>query len=214
MGVSNTGQEPARAAVGNGSVRDRLARAAVELFDRKGYAATSVREIVAAAGVTKPALYYHFGSKEGLFLAIMRRAVEALTSSLSASRAGPGSVRDRIKALAQDVHELFRENVGVVRLVHVAIYGPPGEMPPFDARSLAQPLTAAIDELVREGIGSGELREAPVEDAVRTVEGVVHACLQAELAQLGPAPGAGGMARALDVVFDGLAAVGGKECVS
>jgi AcrR family transcriptional regulator len=195
-------------------VRDRLARAAVELFDKKGYAATSVREIVAAAGVTKPALYYHFGSKEGLFLAIMQRAVQELTARLAASGRGSGTVRDRVRALARGLHELFRDNVGVVRLVHVAIYGPPAEMPPFDAASLAQPLTAAIEGLVRHGMETGELRAVPVEDAVRALEGVIHGGLQAELAQIGPAPGAEGMARALDLVFDGLAARTGKECVS
>ncbi len=50
------------------SVRQRLLRAASDLFAQKGYAATTVREIVAAVGVTKPVLYYYFGSKEGLYL--------------------------------------------------------------------------------------------------------------------------------------------------
>ena len=42
--------------------------AARELFARKGYSGTSVREIVAAADVTKPVLYYYFRNKEGLYL--------------------------------------------------------------------------------------------------------------------------------------------------
>lgn len=52
--------------------RAQVMRAAARLFAERGYDAVSVREIVAAAGVTKPALYYHFGSKEGVALAIMR----------------------------------------------------------------------------------------------------------------------------------------------
>ena len=56
---------------GEAAVRERLLAAAIELFTGQGYAATSVREIVAAAGVTKPALYYWFGSKEGLYLALV-----------------------------------------------------------------------------------------------------------------------------------------------
>jgi TetR/AcrR family transcriptional regulator len=39
-------------------VRKRLLKAALELFTKKGFAATSVREIVEIAGVTKPVLYY------------------------------------------------------------------------------------------------------------------------------------------------------------
>ena len=55
----------------NSAVRERLLREALRLFTERGYAATTVREIVAAAGVTKPVLYYYFGSKEGLYLEIM-----------------------------------------------------------------------------------------------------------------------------------------------
>ena len=52
--------------------RQRLLDAAAELFNGKGYAATTVREIVKAAGVTKPVLYYYFKNKEGIFLELMR----------------------------------------------------------------------------------------------------------------------------------------------
>lgn len=40
------------------SVRERLLTAALTIINTKGYEAASVREIVAAAGVTKPTLYY------------------------------------------------------------------------------------------------------------------------------------------------------------
>ena len=51
--------------------KESLFSAAVALFAEKGYASTSVREIVASAGVTKPVLYYYFESKEGLFRTIL-----------------------------------------------------------------------------------------------------------------------------------------------
>lgn len=57
--------------------REHVLRAAAQLFAERGFDAVSVREIVQAAGVTKPALYYHFGSKEGLALAIMRDFMQA-----------------------------------------------------------------------------------------------------------------------------------------
>jgi hypothetical protein len=42
------------------NARERLLEAGIALFAEKGYASTSVREIVARAGVTKPVLYYYF----------------------------------------------------------------------------------------------------------------------------------------------------------
>ena len=43
---------------------------ALELFSAKGYEGVSVNEMTEAAGITKPTLYYYFGSKEGLYEAV------------------------------------------------------------------------------------------------------------------------------------------------
>ncbi|MFD5450428.1 ScbR family autoregulator-binding transcription factor [Streptomyces sp. NPDC003470] len=51
--------------------RATILQAAADLFDRHGYEATSLSEIVTHAGVTKGALYFHFAAKEDLAQAIM-----------------------------------------------------------------------------------------------------------------------------------------------
>ena len=53
--------------------RDRILDSALELFSQRGYAATGVSGIVRAAGIEKSALYWHFGSKEGLLAAVLDR---------------------------------------------------------------------------------------------------------------------------------------------
>ena len=55
---------------------DRILQKALELFSEKGYDATSVREICEAAGITKPTLYHFYGSKEGVYRAIVEGALE------------------------------------------------------------------------------------------------------------------------------------------
>jgi AcrR family transcriptional regulator len=83
------------------STRDALIEAARALFAERGYAAVGTEEIVRAAGVTRGALYHHFGGKRDLFEAVYERveselaqriATEALaadaTSPLEAMRAG------------------------------------------------------------------------------------------------------------------------------
>lgn len=52
------------------------------LFAAKGYAATSMDEIAAGAGITKPMLYAYFASKHGLYLAYIRQAAENLFARL------------------------------------------------------------------------------------------------------------------------------------
>jgi len=55
------------------NVRDKVAQAAVELFAEKGYANTSVQEVVERAGVTKGAMYHYYRSKDDLLFGIYER---------------------------------------------------------------------------------------------------------------------------------------------
>lgn len=54
---------------------ERILQAAHELFTHKGFANTSVREICESAEVTAPVIYYHFGSKDGVFQAVVDEAL-------------------------------------------------------------------------------------------------------------------------------------------
>lgn len=58
--------------------RARLLQCANELFYEKGYDAVGVQEIVARAGLTKPTLYYYFGSKKGLLEALIAERFDTL----------------------------------------------------------------------------------------------------------------------------------------
>src|SRR5579875_285709 len=66
--------DTATAPGGNGAAtRERILDVALDLFTRKGYAETSLREIAAALGFSKAALYYHFASKQDILLALHMR---------------------------------------------------------------------------------------------------------------------------------------------
>jgi AcrR family transcriptional regulator len=53
-----------------GTTRDRILAIALDLFVEKGYENTSLRDIAEALGFTKAAIYYHFRSKEDIFMAL------------------------------------------------------------------------------------------------------------------------------------------------
>ena len=79
--------------------RERLLETASHLFASKGYASTSVREIVARAGVSKPVLYYHFQSKEGLYYAILEWGAEVQKKIIDDVFEVSGTVQSRINFL-------------------------------------------------------------------------------------------------------------------
>lgn len=189
------------------SVRQRLLHAAIVLFNQRGYAPTTVREIVDAAGVTKPVLYYYFGSKEGIYLAIMQEALTEFLARLDDPLPGE-RVRDRIIAFAQRAHELFRENNEVVRLVHGVFYGPHEGAPPFDIHLFHEAFVERMERLVAEGIATGELRGDAPEATLFAVMGAANVCMEIELAHPDRCISLEMLAQSLNVVFDGAAATG------
>ena len=73
------------------STVDRLLEAAVALFSRQGYAATSTREVAALLGMQKASLYYHIESKEDLLYFICKSALER--------------IRHDVETAIQEVHD-------------------------------------------------------------------------------------------------------------
>jgi len=67
-----------------GDTRERLLKAAVELFDRYGFEGTSMRALASAVGLKAPAVYNHFKSKEEILLVAVNSALEAFNDSVVA----------------------------------------------------------------------------------------------------------------------------------
>jgi TetR/AcrR family transcriptional regulator, cholesterol catabolism regulator len=57
----------------------RLIEVAIDLFSRKGFKGTSIRDIAAEMGMTSSNIYHHFGTKEGVLRAIERQTLEPIT---------------------------------------------------------------------------------------------------------------------------------------
>lgn len=80
--------------------KDRLVQEALKLFAQRGIDAVGVQEIVETCGVTKPSLYHHFGSKEGLVKQILDQGFRNLTRELDAA-AYQGDIREVLASVGQ-----------------------------------------------------------------------------------------------------------------
>jgi len=63
------------------STREQILELATRLFSSKGYEAVGIQEIVNEAGITKPTLYYYFGSKKGLLQNIISQKSDIFIAS-------------------------------------------------------------------------------------------------------------------------------------
>lgn len=86
-------------------VADDVIRAAVELFAERGYANTSVQDIVEAAGVTKGAMYHYFESKDDLLFGIYEAMLSIQKTRLDSIVARGGETDGVLRAVCVDVLE-------------------------------------------------------------------------------------------------------------
>lgn len=111
---------------GEPKTRDEILDAAEKAFARHGYAATSLREIAADAGVNAALVQYYFESKEGLFAAIfIRRGQElahARTAKLDELEGRPGQppgVEAIVRAYLTPAFDLMRSGAGGIAFMRL-----------------------------------------------------------------------------------------------
>ena len=91
--------------------------AAVELFSEYGYDGVSMRQIAAAAGVSKSNIYHHFASKEALYLGILDGSAQHLSEIVEDLAEGDGDFQRRLQVFAEAHLEHLFANETTLRLV-------------------------------------------------------------------------------------------------
>jgi AcrR family transcriptional regulator len=158
------------------NAKDRLLEAGISLFAEKGYASTSVREITARAGVTKPVLYYYFKNKEGLFRAIMDTAAELQQALLKEILETPGKTLGRFIYFYRRLYEEVLKNKDFFRMINNLIFGPPQGAPDYDIEQYHRRTVNAIKSIYMDGIVLKEVNEADPEAVAMLVVGIMDFC--------------------------------------
>jgi AcrR family transcriptional regulator len=109
--------------------RQHILRAALKRFANAGYAATSVQQIVGDAKVSKPALYYHFHDKAGLFQALVNQALDQRLAVVQEAAARAPNLRGQLVEILAALFVYFHKNRELTRLAFSAAFAAPGEVP-------------------------------------------------------------------------------------
>jgi AcrR family transcriptional regulator len=110
--------------------RQQILRAALRRFANGGYAATSVQQIVGDANVSKPALYYYFRDKAGLFQALVNEAHDERFQVVQQAAARGRGVRGQLTEVLAALFEYFHQNRELTRIAFATAFAAPGEVPP------------------------------------------------------------------------------------
>jgi AcrR family transcriptional regulator len=116
--------------------RQRILEAALDLFRQKGFAAATMREVAAAAGMATGAAYYYFASKEAIVLAFYDRAREEMVPLLDQALESNKRLEDRLRAVIAVKVQYFAPNRGFLGALLGSTADPENPLSPFSRQTV------------------------------------------------------------------------------
>jgi TetR/AcrR family transcriptional regulator len=142
---------------------DRILKKALELFSERGYDATSVREICEAAEITKPTLYHFYGSKEGVYQALVQGALESFRADMSRALLADASLREQLTRMARAYVDAAVRDPDLARFLMALIHNPPRSAPATDFVGFYSGILAEVGRTVDAAVARGEIAPGPTE---------------------------------------------------
>lgn len=168
--ASPWGTAPERATL-RASKREAVLRVAAQIFNEKGFHATSLDEVAERLHVTKPTLYYYVKNKDEILFECVNIGLQMLEEAVDRERARGGTAIDQLRAAMRSYVEIVTQDFGMC-LIRV------GEdpLPPEGQRKLRK-FKAKLDhqfrELVQQGILEGSIVDCDPKIAAFTLAGAL-----------------------------------------
>ena len=155
------------------------ARSLAEVFVRKGFRATRMDDLVAASGVPRATLYYHFRGKDAVLGWLLHATAGNLAAAVAEVTRQPGSARDRLEAVIRAVLATVAEYPEACRVL-IGNLEQAGQLTDTVAE-LVPAFHLPVMALLEEGVADGSLREVsdPAATASAIFGAVAIAALQA-----------------------------------
>ncbi len=153
--------------------RERILATATSLFARKGYAGVSVDEIVTRAGVNKRMVYHYFGSKSGLYTAVLEQVYERLTPIETRIFHDNPSAIVAVERLVYAYFAFLVKNPDFVDLILWENLG--RHLPTLPTSLTKAPILEALGRTIERGIANGEIR--PGLDAQHMLIHLIGICM-------------------------------------
>ncbi len=163
------------------TIASKLLGEAIRLFAAKGYRATSTREIVEAAGVTKPMLYYYYQSKEGLLAAALDHFVEMFHGRLRYVIAQPLSPRELLVEMVWAHLDFCQNHKPLGRLFFALLFGPDDQKNLVDLAQYTEPGHELFMQGINRALEGGLVRRESGEEFTMALHGMINIWIIANL---------------------------------
>jgi AcrR family transcriptional regulator len=156
----------------HGTKRDAVIRTAARAFDERGYHNTSLDDIAAALGVTKPTIYYYVANKEQLLFECFVAGLEPIRGALRRAEQMPGSGRERLREVVRDYALAIASEYGwcMVRAEHQDL----GPELSAQVRALKSEIDRGIRRLLQGGLSDGSIAVGDPKLAAFAIAGALN----------------------------------------
>ena len=152
--------------------RERILQEAVTLFYERGFSGTTLDDIAAELGVTKPFIYSHFRSKTDLLAAICRPTIEMSMAAVADAAKLPGTATERLRHAIVDFTRVVLQ-----RQPNIAIYFREEKSLSPEAlaeiNALRKKFDRLLSKLLSDGVASGEFTVRDVKLAALAIGGMI-----------------------------------------
>jgi TetR/AcrR family transcriptional regulator len=157
----------------SGEVASHIARVAARLFAERGYDATSVREIVEASGVTKPTLYYHFGSKQGLAEALLTKPMTKFLESLQGLFDSESNAVRLLRRFFEAHITMVTEEPDRGRFLYAICFGPQSSSLQDEMHQFGEGIEAMTADCASRLARAGVIDQGRVESCSQVIRGLI-----------------------------------------
>jgi AcrR family transcriptional regulator len=153
--------------------RGQILKAAMGIFSRKGYAATTIPEIARAAGVAAGTIYIYYPSKRELFIAVIKNFIITAPLLDLIDKIPKGDISEVLKNILRDRFDLIKNKViaRMPSLMGEVLHDP--EIKKLWLKEFLHPFLGRIETGYRLMVSSGKFRRLEPAVAVRAVGGMI-----------------------------------------
>jgi AcrR family transcriptional regulator len=149
--------------------RERIFRAAEELFARKGYDGAAIVEITNRAGVNRGLPFYYWEGKRALYAEVVQAGLSLFAAMVEETLSGEAPASERLAAFARGHLRLLTHRPDAMRVVDRCLLD--GHVQELGLAAGFQTTVGRLERFFREGCASGELRPVDPELAARVILG-------------------------------------------
>lgn len=151
--------------------RDAVLATAAQLFNERGFHATSLDDIAARLNVSKPTLYYYVKNKDEILIECVRNGLQMMTEGIEETRKAGGKAIDQLTACMGIYTRIVTQDFGMC-VIRISDDEMPSENR-AELRRLKSGIDMAFRRLVTEGIAEGSIQDCDPKMAAFAIAGAL-----------------------------------------